>query len=222
MSINFTYQSWTRFPKALLISITIFLCTPSSSLDAGRLNEALKLSIAFKVLANYAQYALTHILYAPLDDPLLDAIVNDQPEALRLLVAVDPEAITTLLSWCGDTYLHTAVVYGQVKAVMILVQANPECTAIKNNDGLIPLHGAAKDGSNEIVMILLEADPESMATQTESGNTPLHFAAGFGTVETVKLLMKHNPPLNTRNNDGETSLQVAQRSGHHDIGTLLQ
>jgi len=74
-----------------------------------------------------------------------------------------------------------------------------------------------RDGEFVKVRQMVEAEPEYVNTQPAQRWTALHQAAGVGDKETVKLLLAKGADKAAKNRDGQTPLQVADKS----VRTLL-
>lgn len=103
----------------------------------------------------------------------------------------------------GFTPLHLTAFFGHEDTAEILMEAGSDSN-----------HVAA--GNTAIAKMLLEsgADP---ARKQHGGYTPLHEAAINGNYEIVKLLLEHMCVINTRNDEGETPLDLTMAHAE-DLG----
>lgn len=80
---------------------------------------------------------------------------------------------------------------------------------------------AASTGELEIVAAIFEAGGHP--SQVDAlGETPLHHAARLGLAGMADWLMNHEAPINARNRDGLTPLELADEYGQSEIVRLLQ
>ena len=115
------------------------------------------------------------------------------------------------------TPLHVALRYSHtsLKAVQLLVRAQPTCVGISCRKGHLPIHVAAQHSSSvEIVCYLLTSLPESVRSITgDIGDTPLHLAVRADNDrgdEIVLTLVGLAPDLSMkRNRIDETPFSVA-------------
>lgn len=91
----------------------------------------------------------------------------------------------TPLHWiCSDTNVS-------VPALIELVHAHPQATAVTNLAGLLPLHIALrKDLPLEALKTLLKHNPNSMVTPTPEGKMPLELAKAHITSRSVGIFMR--------------------------------
>lgn len=91
----------------------------------------------------------------------------------------------TPLHWvCSDTNVS-------VSALVELVHAHPQATAVANLAGLLPLHIALrKDLPLEALKTLLKHNPNSMITATPEGKTPLELAKDHITSRSVGIFLR--------------------------------
>ena len=114
------------------------------------------------------------------------------------------------------TPLHVALRYRHtsLKAVQLLVRAQPTCLGISCRRGHLPIHVAAQHSTSvEIVCYLLTSSPKSARSVTgDSGDTPLHLAARSDNDrgdEIVLTLVDWAPDLSMkRNRIGETPFSI--------------
>jgi ankyrin repeat protein len=64
------------------------------------------------------------------------------------------------------------------KSVFLSVlNANPDATKVKMNDGWLPLHVALKrKASSDVIKMLVEAYSEAVKVKNKEGNLPFHYA----------------------------------------------
>lgn len=86
----------------------------------------------------------------------------------------------------GNTLLKVAVVWGDIEAVGVLLDADADIDA-KNEDGYTALHWAASLGHQEIAELLI-ARGASRHIANDDGATPLEFAIDNGDQAMVRLL----------------------------------
>jgi len=148
----------------------------------------------------------------------------------------------------GATPLHWAALRGHVEVVRVLLEKGADAS-IRNTDGETPLQVAERAKRTEVVQLLRGRGTQSSASFTDAvrdgdlpkvqqllsanpallnqkdgafGATPLHWAALRGHAEVVRFLVAQGADQSARNKDGETPLQVAQRSRRSDVIALLQ
>eukprot|EP00182_Erythrolobus_australicus_P005963 CAMPEP_0185834334 /NCGR_PEP_ID=MMETSP1353-20130828/5086_1 /TAXON_ID=1077150 /ORGANISM="Erythrolobus australicus, Strain CCMP3124" /LENGTH=323 /DNA_ID=CAMNT_0028532745 /DNA_START=235 /DNA_END=1206 /DNA_ORIENTATION=+ len=118
----------------------------------------------------------------------------------------------------GATPLCEAAATGAIDTVFLLLDRGAEPNKA-DGSGKSPLHVAALGGHVETMQMLLQsgADP---AVVDKRGNTPLHEAARSNAGGPVRAMLQQIkavhvwPLISTRNEDGETALHTAARTGN--------
>ena len=138
-------------------------------------------------------------------------------------------AIRTYGDWEGYTPLHWAVINGRTDMAACLIDRVGKVTDTCNQAST-PLHLAAQEGHIEIAQTLITAGADVTATN-EFGASPLMWASRNGHKEIVQALLtagaktlrieEFNNMLNSKNNLGETPLQLAVQKRHTAIEALL-
>jgi ankyrin repeat protein len=123
---------------------------------------------------------------------------------------------------CGE--IHDVVQHGDLQAIKLLLDGNPDLIFSKDSLGLTPLHVAALTGRRDVVQLLL-ANKADVNARDKDGYTPLHWAADRGHKDLVKLLLVNRADINARLMDGETPLHCAvravRRQGYIEVVELL-
>ncbi|XP_057315397.1 uncharacterized protein LOC130656537 [Hydractinia symbiolongicarpus] len=130
--------------------------------------------------------------------PLLMALVNDLPQAVKLFLEVlsnqqDLSVIEFPLEE-GVTFLHFAVQH----STRCLAQVLPHFKHFINKvdcNGFSPLMYACELGKDDSVALLL-LNGASIHTQDKDWTTPLHLAAASGNLKSIELLISHGHSVN--------------------------
>ncbi|KAF7690160.1 CARD- and ANK-domain containing inflammasome adapter protein [Silurus meridionalis] len=116
------------------------------------------------------------------------------------------------------TPLHLAAMAGHTQAVSTLVAVKAKVAA-KDMDGSTALHYAARNGHIHVVAALLTAGKNKNVNERNVWRrTPLHFAAEHGQEHVVGLLLERQAKINAIDNNKDTPLHWACRTGH--LGTV--
>ncbi len=108
----------------------------------------------------------------------------------------------------GRTALFTAVAAGKDKNVRWLLKQGLDVNH-RDRFGLTALQTAVENGQLGALKILLEAGANP-AQVLANGDGLLHFALRLDRVDSARLLVKHGAPVNLRNKEGWTPLDVAE------------
>jgi len=130
----------------------------------------------------------------------------------------DIEARTNI----GETPLHIANAYGQLKIIELLVDKGASLEA-KTNDGLTPLHVAIQhnNATPEIIEFLLNKGV-NIEAKTKDDWTPLHYAVFKDRLDIVKVLSSRGANIEAKNKDGKTPLDLAIQGNYTDIVGFLK
>jgi len=113
--------------------------------------------------------------------------------------------------YSGNTNLHLAVEYGDVKTTTRLLDYHADPNVV-NALGETPLHRAADCGATVVARLLLEHGADLHAVDS-AGYAPLHCAVARGHLEVAGLLLEHGADVNALAADGLTPLHVAGEWG---------
>lgn len=163
--------------------------------------------------------------------PLIKAAQGGHADAVRVLL--DAKADPNIRGFAGKTALYWAVERGYADVVGQLLDhgADPN---IKSAAGLTPLIEAAKNGRVDIVKPLLAHNasvdareggdvlPGTLDTSGAAAMTALMFASIGGHSDVVRALLDAGADVTIRNNNGQTALEEAEKSGHPEIASLLR
>ncbi|KAJ1310194.1 hypothetical protein OPQ81_006938 [Rhizoctonia solani] len=84
------------------------------------------------------------------------------------------------------------------------------------------VHGYAVSGNLEKLGEILAKQPELVNSRDEFEYTPLHLATDRGHQDVVRLLLDKGADISLRDQDGDTSLEIARAANHQAILELLQ
>lgn len=121
----------------------------------------------------------------------------------------------------GFTPLHLAAYFGHADVVQVLLK-NKAKTNATNAKGFSALHLAAKGGHANVVKKLLESKADIVAKDYK-GYTALHWAAERGYANVVLELLSYSVDIAVEINfAGKTALQLAKRSNHPEVVSILR
>ncbi len=148
---------------------------------------------------------------AAVDAPLADAVMRQDHEAVRSLLAAGADVNAPRGD--GMTALHWAARHGDAAAARRLLGAGADPEAVTRLGRHTPLHVASRAGHVAVVAALLEhrADAEAL---TSTGATPLHFAAQSGSAGAAEALLARGADPDAREPRwGQTPLMFAAGTG---------
>ncbi|WP_353286235.1 ankyrin repeat domain-containing protein [Wolbachia endosymbiont (group A) of Crataerina pallida] len=130
----------------------------------------------------------------------------------------DIEARTNI----GETPLHIANAYGQLKIIELLVDKGASLEA-KTNDGLTPLHVAIQHNNTtpKIIEFLIDKGI-NIEAKTKDDWTPLHYAVFKDRLDIVRVLSSRGANIEAKTNDGKTPLDLAIQGNYTDIVGFLK
>lgn len=176
-------------------------------------------------------------------DDLLHAILGDDTDRVRELLAADPSLAA---SDGADSPILTALYRGRAESLELLLNARPPVTAFEaaalgidelvagflaeepglattfTADGFTMLHMAAYFGHVTVATLLLDSGADIAAvSQDDAEGTPLHAAVAGRHHGMAWLLLARGAPVNAQQGGGFTALHVAARFGDHPLVQLL-
>ena len=77
---------------------------------------------------------------------------------------------------------------------------------------------SAKKDLKAVVLIFITNSPSF----PQNGDSPLHIASAMGRRKLARILLESGPDLRMRNQQGETSVDIAERKGHREIAELIR
>jgi ankyrin repeat protein len=150
--------------------------------------------------------------------PLDLAIRQDDPEAVRKLVAADPTLLRTETQ-NGELPLHVAVQLGRERIAELLLNAGADVNA-RDRLGRTPLQVALSYRQRSLAEVLLRRKADIQAGK-EGGGALLCAAADQGFGEVVRLLLARKADVHYKGRAGYQPLHAAAEGGHLEAVRLL-
>ncbi|XP_051030620.1 transient receptor potential cation channel subfamily V member 6 isoform X2 [Phodopus roborovskii] len=157
------------------------------------------------------------------ESPLLLAAKENDVQALSKLLKFEGCEVHQRGAM-GETALHIAILYDNLEAAMVLMEAAPELVfepmTSELYEGQTPLHIAVMNQNVNLVCALLARGASVSARATGSafhhsphnliyyGEHPLSFAACVGSEEIVRLLIEHGADIRAQDSLGNTVLHI--------------
>ncbi|KAI8715745.1 hypothetical protein NCS52_01082800 [Fusarium sp. LHS14.1] len=144
--------------------------------------------------------------------PLMIAAEMGEYECIRILSRL--KGILEATDWAGNTALHRAAMFTQLKSVQLLLNAGSQRTA-RNLDGDTPLHFLGtnhiqdEQAAQEILHLLIRNQDAAIETRNYCGRTPVLVAVINQRLSTVRLLVSEGAYLHGIYDRGRTSLHHA-------------
>ena len=120
------------------------------------------------------------------------------------------------------TPLYAAASNGNLKCVLLLLEAGASQNQGRTDNGATPLLIAARNGHLEVVRFLVESGANKEQGRTDTGSTPLFVAAQTGHLEVVRFLVGSGANKDQGTTDGgSTPLFIAAAKGHLEVVRFL-
>ncbi|KAK9765884.1 ATP-dependent RNA helicase [Basidiobolus ranarum] len=120
----------------------------------------------------------------------------------------------------GQTALHYACNFGQVKAAKLLIQAGADVN-VKNNEGMTPLIIVAYNGFVSLSTLLLKHGKAKINSRDSTSKSALMMASYAGHFGVVEALIKYKASVDLTDKFGWSALMLAAFSGQHAICSRL-
>lgn len=120
----------------------------------------------------------------------------------------------------GFTAIHSAAMFGNLKAVEILLDlgASPN---YKDRLNLTPLFWAVSNNVDSKICEMLLHDHSILCLSDDQGWTEAHYACKHRNEQTLEHLLYYGADMNIKNNSGNTPLHVAALYGGEDCVRML-
>jgi ankyrin repeat protein len=114
-----------------------------------------------------------------------------------------------------------AAYYGHTQVLDVLLQADVDACAV-DKKGSNAFMGVAFKGYDQVAKWLLENTGCNVNHQNYAGQTALMMASLFGREEMVRMLLEHGANQYLADNQGNTSIKLAQAQGLSRIVEIIQ
>jgi hypothetical protein len=147
------------------------------------------------------------------------AIVADDLETIRALIAADPELLHAV--GAGETWLHSAAAHGKLEIVAMLVEAGIDINAGEERDPATALGRAAINGHLEVARWLIDHGAD---VQIRGHGTPLVSAVIKGDLPMVELLVEAGAELDATvgKDEPRSALAWADFYGNDEVAAYLR
>uniref|UniRef100_A0A6P7GI33 Uncharacterized protein LOC114338419 n=1 Tax=Diabrotica virgifera virgifera TaxID=50390 RepID=A0A6P7GI33_DIAVI len=115
----------------------------------------------------------------------------------------------------GDTISHYAARYKSLNVIKYLKEQGANLN-ISNNQKQTLVHKAAQSGKLKVIQYLVEDCKMDVNVSDVHGNFPAHMAAEFGDDEILKYLKEKGANLSVSNNQNQTLVHKAAKSGNFE------
>jgi ankyrin repeat protein len=145
--------------------------------------------------------------------------MRGQTDVMKMLLAMgaDPNAAGS----GGTTPLDDAAFKGDLAGVRMLLAHGALVNAV-SKAGTQPIHDAALGDSAEVIRELAMHGADINARTRGDAQTPLYIAAAMGKMKAVEALVALGADLTTKDSQGRTPLDAAERAGLTDVVAFLR
>jgi len=150
--------------------------------------------------------------------PLMYAALGDNVDVVRLLLASGSEVDARASNGWGA--LMIAAAKGHAAVARVLLEAGADIN-VHDVYGWTPLMRACYEDRPAVVELLLAAPGLALEAREERGATALHVVAQTGNEAIARRLLQSGADRDARDRDGLTPADIAVRSRHAGLSTLL-
>jgi len=172
---------------------------------------------------NVIDYLLVKGIDINLKDKNAETAIFDCARKAKVLIAkklILKHANINVVNKMKESLLHLACSKGNLEIIELLMDAKIKVDMI-TKDGKLPIHYAILAGNYNIVDQLLKTFSLSKFMADQNNNTLLHYAAMTSSCKMIELFINHKLDPNALNNQLETPLFMAAKSGTYDTNLLL-
>ena len=150
-------------------------------------------------------------------NPLIQAIENNNPHQLKLLIELGHEM--NVRNENSDTLLHIAAACNAVFCAEILIEKGMDVNVMNDNGHTPAFTAIQKDSLQTLELLTLKGF--DILNQSESGFTLLHIAAINNATNCAWFLINRGVHVNAKSNCGRTPISMLENSSWAVMRELL-
>ena len=135
---------------------------------------------------NISTHSTTNLTDSEVPTPMGFAVIHNSLKVCKFIVDIDPDQILKDNTSGGQTFLHTAALFGHIELYKMILEKVAD--KIPLHCGYTPLHFAAAQGHLEMCTLILENGNDKNPV-SDNGQTPKSMAETGKYFEVVKLFL---------------------------------
>lgn len=214
--------------------MSVFIKAAQNDLDFVKLNmthiemvDEKKKSLLHYAVTGSAMDVITYLLSLDInvsmvdqhgETPLFDAARKGKLQIAKMLIS--KFAQVNIENRMGELPIHLAAFKGDLDMIKLLIESGAYLNKTTHEDKY-PVHYAILGGKHEVIDYILKQSKQNYFLKDVHGNTLLHYATKTSNVILIDMLLNQNLNPNALNDQFETPIFNAVRSGTVETIRLL-